>query len=283
MSIIFYILAFIACAGIVVGLYFLLRNKSEKTQKIVLFSILVLSLILHFTKVLYPPYSTDQSRMLRDSWFINICGTNIAIFPFLFLSKSKTAKDYMFFLGVLGGLVAIIYPLEVINKTNPSAEIFDVIRFYWHHLMLFAVPFLMIILKLHTLSYRRILYMPLWLLFNGAFCMLNQVLQSELGFIPMRGDDIFSTHYKNSSLIWAPPDIPIIRALVPKFLRTIPFGEHAGETKYWPLLWAVIPLYLILVPLCFIGYLIFDFKSIKSDFIVLKTKLKNLRIKNKEN
>jgi len=266
MNIPLYILSLIICTGIVVGLYFLLRNKSEKTQKIVLFSILIFSVILHFLKSLFPPYSTDMDRMLRDSWFINICGANIALYPFFYISKSKSAKDYMFYLGCLGGLIAIIYPMEVLVKANPYGEVLDVLRFYWHHLMLFAVPLLMLLFKHHTLSYKRILYMPLWLLAVCAFCMLNQVLQSELGFIPMRGNDIIEPNYKNSSLIWAPPDIGFFRFLVPEFMRTIPYGVNAGEAKYWPLLWAVVPLYVIFVPLCFLLCMIFDFKNIKNDF-----------------
>ncbi len=261
-----YLVFLVNCISIVLILYMSLRNRSQKTQKIVLFSILVFSLVLHFIKSLYPPYSTDTARMLRDSWFINICGANIALFPFMFISKSKSAKDYMFYLGMLGGLIAIIYPLEVFSKGNPANEYFDIIRFYWHHLMLFAVPVMMLIFKIHTLDYRRIFYMPLWLLAVCAFCMLNQVIQSELGFIPLRSSDIFDIHYKNSSLIWGPPDIDFIRYAVPKFMRTIPFGEHAGEPKYWPLLWAVGPLYIYFVPICFFLSMIFDFKSIKTDF-----------------
>ena len=95
------------CSGITVGLYFLLRNKSQKTQKAVLFGILVLGLIAHFTKVYYPPYSTDEARMLRDSWFVNICGANIALFPFFVGSKNEKIKDYMFHIGVLSGLSAL--------------------------------------------------------------------------------------------------------------------------------------------------------------------------------
>ena len=78
------------CAGVTTGLYFLLRNKSTKTQKIVLFSLLALGLLLHFLKVYIPPYSVDEARKLRDSWFVNICGANIALFPFFFWSKNNS-------------------------------------------------------------------------------------------------------------------------------------------------------------------------------------------------
>ena len=74
----------ILAAGATVGLYFLLRKRSVFAQKTVLFSFLALGLLLHFLKVYIPPYSVDESRMLRDSWFINICAANIALFPLCF-------------------------------------------------------------------------------------------------------------------------------------------------------------------------------------------------------
>ena len=134
------------CSGITVGLYFLLRNKSQFTQKAVLFGILALGLIAHFTKVYYPPYSTDEARMLRDSWFVNICGANIALFPFFFWSKNDKIKDYMFYIGVISGLIALFYPQEPIAKVDQAAEQIDIIRFYFHHWMVLAVPLLMVLL-----------------------------------------------------------------------------------------------------------------------------------------
>ncbi|MBQ2781358.1 MAG: hypothetical protein IJF42_07385, partial [Clostridia bacterium] len=69
----------ILAAGSIVGLYFLLRNRSEKTQKIVLFAFLAFGFVLHFLKMYIPPYSVDQARWYRDSWFSNICAANIAL------------------------------------------------------------------------------------------------------------------------------------------------------------------------------------------------------------
>jgi len=69
----YFLFLFISIGGLV-GLYFLLRKRTQKTIKIVLFSILVFAIVLHFMKGLFPPYSLNYDMHLRDSWFINICG-----------------------------------------------------------------------------------------------------------------------------------------------------------------------------------------------------------------
>ena len=107
-------------------LYFILKNKNERTKRIVLFSILMFSLVLHFLKLLVPPYSTDILRLYRDSWFTNICAANILVFPFIFISKNDTAKDYMFYIGLISGVLSVMLPLEPINKIDQSKEVLDV-------------------------------------------------------------------------------------------------------------------------------------------------------------
>ena len=146
----------ILLAGLTAGLYFLLKNKSTKVQKIVLFSFLAFGFLMHFLKVYYPPYSTDEARMLRDSWFVNICAANIALFPFMFFSKSRKVRDYMFFIGVVSGLIALFYPQEPMAKVDQLAEQIDIIRFYYHHWMVMAVPMLMVLFGHHKVSYKRV-------------------------------------------------------------------------------------------------------------------------------
>lgn len=269
-----YFLMLIVCIGAVVGLYFTLKNRTAKTQKIVLFSILLFGLILHFLKCFIPPYSTDNERLLRDIFFINICGANIFLFPFIFLSKSEKAKDYMFYIGVLSGLLSIFYPAEPMAKVNQASEWLDVLRFYFHHTMLWAVPLLMVIFKLHKLNYRRVVYVPIYLLSVMLFIMVNQILQSELGFIPLRGDDFFNINYKNTSMIWGPSGAigDFLAIFCPDFFKYIPVGDHAGEPKYWPWFWLIFPSFIILVPVSFLISLIFDFKRFKNDMQYLKFK-----------
>lgn len=268
----------ILSAGAITGLYLLLRNKSRKAQKLVLFGFLAFGLLLHFLKVYIPPYSVDEARNLRDSWFINICGANIALFPFMFWSKNKKIKDYMFYIGVISGVLALVYPQEPIAKVNQAAEQLDIIRFYYHHWMLLAVPLLTVMLGHHKLSYKRILSAPTGLLLLMLFIMLNQIFQSELGYIPLRDQNsFFDIGYKNTSYIWGPGTNDAIGNFLawftPDIFKTVPVGQYKGQLKYWPWFWLIVPVYVIVTPMAFLISLIFDHKAFCADMRQLKKKV----------
>ena len=273
-------------AEITVALYFAFRKKSEKAQKILLFSLLMLGFVLHFAKANFPPYSTNYDRLLRDSWCVNICGANIVLFPFLFFSKNKYIKDYMFYIGMISGLIALFYPQEPLAKSNQAGETLDIIRFYYHHWMILGVPLLGVLWKHHTLSWRRILSAPTGLMILGLFIILNQVFMSEIGFIPLRNENIIP-NYKNSSYLWGPlnqdgsmdPIGGFLAIFTPDFFKTIPVAWSeskfaVGAVKYWPWFWLIFPVYILVTPMALLISLIWDHKNFKEDMIKLKKKIK---------
>lgn len=265
-------------AGATAGLYFGLRRASEKVQKGVLFGFLAFGLLLHFLKVYIPPYSVDEARMLRDAWFVNICGANIALFPFFFFCKNKYVKEYMFYIGVISGLIALFYPQEPMAKLDQLGEFWDIVRFYYHHWMVMAIPLLMVLLGYHKLSWERILSAPVGLLLLMLFIILNQVFQYELGYIPMLGDNMLDIHYKNTSYIWGPGENDAIGEIFtwfcPDCFKYVPVGEFAGQVKYWPWFWLICPVFILVTPLAFGLCMIFDHKNFKQDLKYLLPKKK---------
>ena len=263
-------------AGLTTLLYFIFKNRSLKCKKIFIASLIIFNLALHYLRFLFPPYSGNINSILENSWFINICAVSVLTFPFLFFSKSNTAKDWMFYIGVISGFLAVVYPTEALGD---SVLTFDVWRFYICHMIIIVAPLLMVLLKVHSLNYRNIWKMPFCMMAVLLFIICNQVLQSELGIIGMRGDDILKPGcgYRNTSLIWGPTDdvSVIFTWLTPDFMKTVPFGEFAGQPKYWP--------FFYLVPGCFVYFLLiplliclpWEFKHIKQDFINIKNKIKN--------
>lgn len=274
-----YLFFIVLLSGAIACLYILLKNKTDKTKKLVLGALLFFNLALHFFKLTFPPYSTNLQLAMREVWFVNVCGTSVLFFPFIFMSKSNVAKDYMVFLGIISGFLAMLYPTEAIGK---SVLTLDLWRFYICHGIIIAVPMLTVLLKLHKLDVKRIWKTPICVCSTLLFIICNQVLQSELGIIPLRNDDMFNINFRNPSLIWGPTDAVAVLFswLTPSFMKTVPAGSYAGQEKYWPFFWMVpgVFVYFILVPL-FIC-LIFNFKDTKNTFVNL---FKLLKIKKKQN
>ena len=273
---IWYFFFLIVAGGSIVGLYYLFRNKSLKAKKILIAVLLFFNLALHFLRLLMPPYNTDPNFAMESGWFINICGVSVLTFPFIFLSKSDTAKDWMFYIGVISGFLSLVYPTEALNRSLLEIDLW---RFYVCHMIIFIAPLLMVLLKVHSLNYRNVWKMPFCMMAVMLFIMCNQVLQAELGIISLRGDDLLkeACGYRNTSLIWGPSDglAAVFTWLTPDFMKTVPWGDMAGEPKYWPFFYLLpgVFFYFIIIPLLL--SVIWEHRHIKEDFNKVKSWFQN--------
>ena len=280
----FYYFLYIAFAfGLLTFLYFLLRNKSKKTSSITLFCILFSGFILHFLKLAFDPYQEWMPQAIRTITPENICAVSVLLFPWFFLSGKKILKDYMFYMGIMSGVGATFFPIDAIGH---NAFKFETMRFYFSHILLWIIPLLMVLLKLHTLDYRRIIKIPFLAYFALCIILVNEIILTGAGFVHI--SYLYSNEVRNSALIFGPlPEVEFLgmlfTALTPKLFLTVPIGANAGTVFYWPIIWLMIPFYIYFCIAAICLSLPFEFKNIKKDISALKAKITLLITKKKTN
>jgi len=271
----FYYFMYIALALILLfGLYFLLRNKPERTSRTVLFCIFLGNFILHFAKLLFDFYQAWMPIALRSITPENICAVSVMVFPWFFLSKKPVLKDYMFYFGIMSGIGATLLPIDAIGR---SAADFETIRFYISHVLLWVGPLLMVVLKLHTLDYKRIIKVPFLVYLILSVILANEVMLIGAGFVPY--EHLFSTYIRNHTLIFGPlPDVEFLGALfntlTPEVFTTVPIGPRAGEMFYWPIVWLIVPSFVYFSLASFLLALPFDHKRVTADIQALFGKIR---------
>jgi len=274
----FYSYLYIACAlGLLISLYFLLRNKSKRTANIVLFSLLLSSFILHFLKLTSYYYQAWMPWSIITITPENLCAVSALVFPWFYISKKKTLKDYMFYMGVLSGLGATFYPMGAVGL---KAFEFETVRFYYCHILIWVVPLLMVLLKLHILDYKRIIKIPFLVYLILGIILVNEVVMTGAGFVPI--DYLFSSEFRNASFIFGPAaEVEILgklfTALTPRIFMTVPVGAHAGSVYYWPIIWLIVPVYIYFCVFALLLALPFEYRSIRNDICAIKAKIKSAK------
>lgn len=228
-----------------------LRKTSKKTARIVLLVILLLNFGLHFIKQAFPPYINNFPQSIRRSTFENLCAVSTVLFPFILLIKKHTVlHDFMFFMGVAGGLAALAYPTEALNMP-PFA--FDTIRFYVCHMTLAVVPLAAAVLGIHRPRLSRFWAIPLIFLVWETIICLNEFFLMGVGLVDGKYSDLLNAGFRNSSFAFGVrPDFAwaakIFDPLVPEFFRTDAFNINGGKPFYFPVLWMIVPTFLYLIP-----------------------------------
>ena len=130
-----HILSLLVSAGIIVGLYFLLKNRSDRVQTIVLgvlsfsgIAAIIFNLVAWGSPLEYLPF--------------HLCSLSAMVLPFAVFTKSKVLNNLLLLWG-LGALLAL-----VVNTAQANYEIFSLTFafYYFPHTLEFGLAILMFLL-----------------------------------------------------------------------------------------------------------------------------------------
>lgn len=230
-------------------LFVCLRKKDKKAQHKILTILAFVNLALHFAKLMFKPYRTDLPYSLSRITFDNICAASTIIFPFLFLMKKQNVlHDYMFFIGIVGGVGAILFPDINASAGNFS---FDIVRFYFCHSNLFTLPLLASVFNIYRPRLKKFYAIPLLFIAHLTLIFLNEIFLVKVGLINSNMTEFLDKNIRNASFVFGLSDNYnmvkfLIDPLVPWFFKTDVFNINNGIPFYTPVLWLVIPAFIYL-------------------------------------
>ena len=121
----------------------ILKNRSEKTKKIVLITACVLTFIGFFVYKYFLSIDTEYDKLVIEtrggfSWWaelpLQLCNINMILIPIAVATKFRPLMSFSFFLAPLGALMALMFP--AVGFTDCSIWLPRMIGFYGTHFMI---------------------------------------------------------------------------------------------------------------------------------------------------
>lgn len=127
-----HIITMIFAILIIIGLHFVLKNKSEKTQTVVLFTMSLFCVGVVIFDLIY--YNSPFEYLP-----LHLCSINAIVLPFAVLTKNKKLNNLLL-LWSLGAVAAI-----VLNSATAHVKLFSLAfnKYYFAHILEFGIPILM--------------------------------------------------------------------------------------------------------------------------------------------
>ena len=271
----FYLLMLAFCIISAVALYFILRQRSEKTKRIVIISIALVNLAQHLLKsIVYPMlYSGWGFNLLNTAY--NMCALLIILTPLALFVKNRHFRDFIFLASSFAGIVAIALPYWYIGQPVASLG-WDYARFYICHILLFLTGSLSLALGVHKVRFSAAPKIGLGFLISVCLILLNDTVCALLGIVEGIPKGNVSAALNALNPVWSMGPSPsfewvvgIIKALSPNIF----FPDDAGR-GYTPVLWYAIPVYIGITLLSLAALSIIDPRGAKRFFKSLSRKSK---------
>lgn len=235
------------------GLYLILKGKSEKTIKYTLLIIAFVNFALHFLKILHPDYLNNIQDSLIKISLENICAISTVFLPFAMMCKSKIIKTYLYFISFVGGLMAIIITTDPVGHNIYE---FNTIRYYFCHYVLMTVPVVSLLTKEFKPQIKTAIWMPFMFLLGQTVILVNELVLWGTGLINHNVTTFFSPYFHNPSFVFGPNEafkwtVETFGFLVPTVFKTNVFGIEGLTDCYMPVLWSAVPV-IVAFPLFYI-------------------------------
>lgn|GEM_PF-1638452 len=226
---------------VIVGLYQIFKNKPQRTQQFLIYGLILLNFIFHFT---FPAFIQESpERFIRAISLSNICAVIVLMSPFIYWQRDHFLKPGWLYVSIIAGVAILVNPTDALGR-HPFE--LDVLRFFIQHLIIFVVPILLISFNHETLRWRYLWTTPIFMMLIVALVIANAAILQVLGVIP----DMRSI---NAAFQWRPAELEgALGWLVPTAFTRVPFGINAGEAAHWPLIYKL-PAYFVLGPLATAG------------------------------
>lgn len=236
------------------GLCYLLRNKTKKVQKGVVFVLTLLNLLQHLLKIyIYPQYWGEPFGARSTAY--NMCAFLIMASPFILLFGSELWKNFITYVGTVAGGMSLCVAYWMAEPVEEQ------LRFVTCHALLLITSCLPAILGIYKINWRKCWRLPF--VFCGCLMILivNDVITYTLGIVGDVSNVTLHEFLLLENPCWAmgpPADYPIVGRIAGFFTPKV-FSDV-------PILWIVIPAFLIITGGA-IGFgAVFDKVRFRSDF-----------------
>lgn len=224
----------ILCAVILFFIvYYTFRSRSDNFKFYLLVGLVVFTWINHFSR-----YWLDSNYSTYKIFFVDFCGFNTLMLPFLLLSKRKISYDIMYLCGALFALHSLVYPNNILGD-----KIFDynTIRFFFAHFLLVGIPLWMIMWKMHVPNIKNVKWAFVYLLVGALYNFGLSYWFLQVGY---------TTELMNYMGLWGNTDsVYRYSEILAPFLRYDVIIDGVTENRPIPYLYMIPTLIVVYVPI----------------------------------
>lgn len=261
-----YFIPFIVTAAVIIALFFAFRKFSARAKTVVVFVISAINILQHILKqFIYPHYFGNAYPDLINTAY-NMCAVLIIITPFVLLSKSRSLRQFLSFVGTVAGVITMVVPHWYIGQTMLQ---WDVLRYYLCHGLLVATSLLPALWGLYEFCWRDFWKFPFLFFLMLLLIVFNDLVCYTVGLLgDWSKDNFFSALYNvNPCWMMRPDDgFAWLVLIIDFFTPDIFMGDAATGRPYTPVLWYAVPLTLLFWVLGFVLCAVLDRARFVSDF-----------------